>query len=320
MISQLIALLINLTIATSIALSLIGMSRRPLRRAVGAQAAYWLWLMIPGSALAAMIPGPAHTLGLSYSGAMPQSVSHTLASVVSSFTTSDASVAHAVIALLVWAMGAAVMLIFTVRRQQTFVRSLRPLWWLPNDTCRSRGVVEPMLVGAWDPWIVLPADFEERYTQEERALVLAHERAHVQRGDASANAIAISLLCLFWFNPLMFWAIRRFRFDQELACDARVLATTGTVRRQYANALLKIQLSVEPVEPVPIGCHWRSGHPLKERIEALKCPLPGAVRRTVGVAIALVLIVSGSYAAWAMQPVPHAVEGSGARAADNKSC
>jgi len=311
MTNQSIVLLINLSIATSIAVSFVGLSRRPLRRAVGAQSAYWLWLMIPGSALAVMIPGPSHRLGLSSWG-ISQSVSHTLAS--------DASVTYEVIGVLVWALGAAVMLALTVRRQQRFVRSLRPLWWLPNETCRSRGIVEPMLIGAWDPWIVLPADFEARYTQEERVLVLAHERAHVHRGDAPANAIATIWLCLFWFNPLMYWAVRQFRFDQELACDARVLATTGTMRRGYANALLKIQLSVEPVEPVPIGCHWRSGHPLKERIETLKCPLPGAVRRTVGVATALMLIVSGSYAIWAMQPLPHTVQVSGARAVAHRSC
>ena len=71
---------------------------------------------------------------------------------------------------------------------------------------------------------------------------------------------------------------------------------------------------------LPIGCHWRSGHPLKERIETLKSPLPGAMRRAFGVAAALVLITSGSYAIWAMQPVPHFVEVLGAGAAAHRSC
>jgi bla regulator protein blaR1 len=317
MISQAIVLPINLTIATSIAVSFVGVSRRLLRRIVGPQAAYWLWLMIPGSAFAVMLPRPAQTFGLS-AWAVPQSVNHTLASAVTAWTESDASVTSEVIAALVWAVGAAVMLAVTVRRQQTFVRSLRPFWW-SNDTCRSHSITEPVLVGAWDPWIVLPADFEARYTLEERALVLAHERAHVQRGDASANVIATSWLCLFWFNPLMYWAVRRFRFDQELACDARVLATTGAMRRSYANALLKVQLTVDSVEPLPIGCHWRSGHPLRERIETLKCPLPGASRRTVGVFTVLMIVVSGSYAIWTMQPVLHSAQVS-ARAVAHRNC
>ena len=317
MISQAIVLLVNLTIATSIVVSFVGASRRLLRRIVGPQAAYWLWLMIPGSALAVMLPRPSQTFGLS-AWAVPQSVNHTLASAVAAWTESDASLTSDGIAALVWAVGAAVMLAVTVHRQQTFVRSLRPFGW-SNDTCRSHCVAEPVLVGAWDPWIVLPADFEARYTPEERALVLAHERAHVQRGDASANAIATGWLCLFWFNPLMYWAVRRFRFDQELACDARVLATTGAVRRSYAKALLKVQLTVDSVEPLPIGCHWRSGHPLRERIETLKCPLPGASRRTVGVFMVMMIIVSGSFATWAMQPVLQSAQVS-ARVVAHGSC
>jgi len=40
----------------------------------------------------------------------------------------------------------------------------------------------------------------------------------------------------------------------ELACDALVLAATGTA--------------------LPAGCHWKSTHPLTQRIAALKRPLP----------------------------------------------
>lgn len=312
MVSQSMVLLINLTIATSIAVLLVAFSTRVLRRAAGAQAAYWLWLMIPGSALAVIVPAPSDTLG-PRSWEMPHSVTHVLASSITGSAATDGVLTYALIGVLVWAVGAAVMVIQTVRRQQTFVRSLRPLWWLPNDTYRSHAILEPMLVGAWDARIVLPADFEARYTQEECALVLAHERAHVQRGDALANAIATSWLCVLWFNPLAYWAVRRFRLDQELACDARVLTTAGAVRRSYANALLKVQLSVDPIEPAPIGCHWHAAHPLKERIAMLKHPLPGAARRIVGVAMAILVIVSGAYAMWATQPIPHVV-------ATHKSC
>ncbi len=301
MASQPLALLVNLTAATTVAVVLVCLGRRPLRRAVGAQAAYWLWLMIPVSALAVMMPASSHALGL-LARAMP----HAVGRAASIGTASHASMAYGVMAVLVWAIGAVAMMLVTVRRQQTFMRSLRPLWALPNDTYRSNAVVEPMLVGAWEPRIVLPADFEARYTQQECALVLAHERAHVQRGDALANAVATSWLCLFWFNPLLYWAVGRFRFDQELACDAQVLATTGSVRRSYAEALLKVQLAVDRFEAVPIGCHWRAGHPLTERIMMLKSPLPGALRRVAGVAAVFALIVAASYVIWLTQPMPQA--------------
>ena len=41
-----------------------------------------------------------------------------------------------------------------------------------------------------------------------------------------ANAVLTSLQCISWFNPPMHLAASRCRFDQELACDADVMART----------------------------------------------------------------------------------------------
>ncbi|MGD3580303.1 M56 family metallopeptidase, partial [Xanthomonas citri pv. citri] len=42
---------------------------------------------------------------------------------------------------------------------------------------------EPVSVGLWRPRIVLPMDFDTRYSAAERTLILAHERLHLRRGD-----------------------------------------------------------------------------------------------------------------------------------------
>jgi beta-lactamase regulating signal transducer with metallopeptidase domain len=295
--------LVEMTIATSIAVLFVVVLRIPLRRTAGAQAAYWLWLMVPASALAVSLPAPANSSGIA-TLAVPEPISHAIAGTVVALTASGPSMTYPSIGLLVWMAGAWVMLALMVRRHRDFVRSLGSLSLLPNGAYRSASVVEPMLVGAWRPRIVLPADFETRYTGEECALVLAHERAHMRRGDALVNAAATGWLCVFWFNPLMYWAIGRFRFDQELACDAFVLAATGAARRRYAGALLKTQLAAYFAGPVPIGCHWQSSHPLKERVAVLKRPIPGFMRHAFGVALALVSIVAGSCFVWAAQPRP----------------
>src|SRR4029077_12446784 len=155
----------------------------------------------------------------------------------------------------------------------------------------------PALVGAIRPRIVLPADFEQRYDGRERELILAHERTHRARGDAQANALAALLRCVFWFNPLVYFAASRFRFDQELACDAAVISRFPEARRSYADAMLKTQLAVLGL---PVGCHWQSSHPLKERIAMLKKPLPGRTRAALGAGIAVALTISGTYSAWAV--------------------
>jgi bla regulator protein BlaR1 len=299
--ANLLHALISVTAASSIAILLVGVLRKPLRFAVGARAAYWLWLLVPASAVATLLPAPSHTLRV-VSSSLPSYLGSTLSSVAIELR-AEKSAAYVVAGLMVWLIGAAVMCILLVSRQRAFVRSLGEMTPDPYGVRRSVSIVAPMLVGAWRPQVVVPVDFEARYSHVERQLVLAHERAHLARHDISINAFAAVWLSLTWFNPLMYWAIRRLRLDQELACDALVLTRSGTAPRCYADALLKTQLATESAWRMPIGCHWQSIHPLKERVTMLKRPLPGPLRRLIGITGALTLTCSGGYAAWAAQQV-----------------
>jgi beta-lactamase regulating signal transducer with metallopeptidase domain len=155
-----------------------------------------------------------------------------------------------------------------------------------------------MLVGGWRPKIVVPSDFDTRFSVAERGLILAHERAHLQRNDALTNAIASGLVCLFWFNPLMYWAWNRFRFDQEVACDAAVLRQAKVPRRCYAQALVKTHL----VDATAIAFGWQRRHSLIERIAILGRPAPSRTRRLTGYALAWVLMLSGAYVVWSSVP------------------
>jgi hypothetical protein len=154
----------------------------------------------------------------------------------------------------------------------------------------------------WNPKIVVPADFEARYSREERELVLEHERMHARRGDIAVNAFATIWLCAFWFNPLVYPAIAWLRADQELACDAAVISSRRESRRSYAAALLKTQLATEAAWRAPIGCRWQSTHPLTERITMLKQPMPGLARRVGGLALIAALTSAASLVAWAGKP------------------
>jgi bla regulator protein BlaR1 len=119
----------------------------------------------------------------------------------------------------------------------------------------------PALVGLWRPLIVVPSDFDRRYTATERELILAHERTHARRRDPLANAVCAALRCLNWFNPLVHIAERLMRIDQELACDAEVVRRHPNSRRSYADVMLKTQLSASDA---PFACQWQSNHPLKD--------------------------------------------------------
>jgi hypothetical protein len=56
--------------------------------------------------------------------------------------------------------------------------------------------------------------------------VLMHELAHIRRRDIAIMWIVRVIGALHWFNPLLWIAGMKVRAEQELACDARVLALT----------------------------------------------------------------------------------------------
>jgi TonB family protein len=198
-----------------------------------------------------------------------------------------------------WMLGGLFAVLCFARRQRGFRQGLGVLQRRADGLQQAQAVDGlPAAIGLWKPAIVLPADFDARYSSEQRALMVAHERMHIVRGDLHANALTAVLRCVFWFNPLLHLAARHFRHDQELACDLRVIARHPHARRAYGEAMLKTQLALHPL---PLGCYWGS-HPLKERIAMLKQPVPSLTRWIGGAALVAVLALGVGFAAWSAQP------------------
>lgn len=301
MIADALSVLAQLTIATSIAVVVVALMIAPLRRISGPQVAYWLWLLVPASALVVLLPVPPQSLETTQF--LPRAVAGASA-VARTFNhdVQDGAI-YPTVALLIWACGFLLALTLMVLRQKLFTRSLRGLASGADGTYRSAVVASPLLIGVRRARIIVPLDFDTRYDSEEQALILAHERAHRQRGDILANAIASAWLCIFWFNPLAYWAAIRLRVDQDLACDASVLRSSSAGTHRYARLLLKAQqLGDAPPLHVPMTCQWLSSHPLRERIMMLRHSYPGTARRRFGIALTAAVILAGTGLAWAAQP------------------
>ena len=299
--NELLQGLIEATLAGSAAILLVLVLRRPLRRAFGARAAYALWLLGPLAMMATLLP--AATVDV---GRMPMAQVLVLPPVFAApAVPAQEGIDWNSLLPGLWLLGVAFSAAWLWRMQVAFRHSLGHL--LPHgDALRAQAANAglPATLGLWRPQVVLPADFETRFDAVQQALVLAHERRHIARGDPWANATAALLRCLFWFNPLFHLAAARMRHDQELACDADVLAVHPQQRRHYGDALLNAQLALQTA---PLGCHFGFGHPLKERIAMLGTSL-STRRRRLGGGVLFCILLGGGYAAWAAQPaVPVAV-------------
>lgn len=271
----------------SLALAVVWMLRAPVRRLFGARIGYLLWMLAPVAIAAPLLPSlPGGPNGM---GAMlPALPVPAAAGATPSLTGSTGGGL-----LLAWGLGALVFALLQLRAQRRFRRRLGALVPRGDGTWRAAGASGPLVFGVLRPRIVVPADFCGLLDAEQQRLVIAHERAHLARADLPAAAIASAIRCLHWFNPLVHLALSRFRLDQEMACDAAVLAREPGARAGYARALLDVQLGGPEV---PLGCAWRSGHPLKERLMMLRYTTPSAARQRLGLALVVALCATAGLA------------------------
>lgn len=298
MATEALELLVRANLAAAAAALLIFVLRLPVRRLAGARTAYALWGILPLAALAALIPAPAPIPIVVPLPAEIAAAPWTVDPMAPPAPGLDLTALFVVL----WTAGAVLGAIFTAWRHLRLMRGLGRLSPRADGALEAQACdVGPAVLGAIRPRIIVPADFDTRYDPAERALILTHERAHLAGGDAQANAAIVFLQCLFWANPLVHLAAHYARLDQELACDAAVLARRPGSRRAYAAALLKSQLG-QP--PVALGCAWpaRSVHPLKHRLLMMQFAPPGTLRRLLGGLAVALASFSCAYAAWAAKP------------------
>lgn len=286
MTSELIPVLVRVTLFASAAVLLLLCVRIPLRQRFGATLAYLAWLIVPLVALAALLPARAAPQVLMLPALQPV---QTLAA----HAAPAASTGHVGALLLAWGAGAIASVLWFVHGHLDFVRRAGRLT-RQGAVYLSAAGAGPASVGLLRPKIVVPHDFAGRYTAAEQALVIAHEQIHIARRDALANLAAALFQCLFWFNPLVHLGVRRMRQDQELACDAAVMARHPQRRRTYAEALLKCHTG--DVGAAGIHCHWQSPHPTKERVMSLQQALPGTLGRLTGRCL-VALLAAGAFGA-----------------------
>jgi beta-lactamase regulating signal transducer with metallopeptidase domain len=161
-------------------------------------------------------------------------------------------------AVAVWAAGAAVSLAMIVRRGLR-VRAA----WLAGSRAPETGIIReqaqiaarllgvrrmpliavrssssgPAVVGVFPPVIVVPASLASLAAEDVRH-VLLHEMAHVQRRDPLAAAACVAMQAIFWFHPAAWIARLRLSVLREIACDAR--ATSVCDRPAYRRTLARL--------------------------------------------------------------------------------
>lgn len=286
-------------------------ARDTVARLFGPKAAYALWLLPALRLLLPPLPGwHSPIAGLSQDMAAPLAIrpDPVVAGVGSvSLSAPGPAIADAVasswsiltyapmLLLALWLGGAAMWFGWQLLRYRHFLR--RSLRGAHSLGC-ERGIEillgeeldGPLAAGVVRRRILLPADFATRYSTEEQRLALLHEQAHHDRHDLAANLVGLAVLALHWWNPIAHRAYRAFRADQELACDATVLAQAGSDDRlAYGTALLKSARGTAPA----VACSLHHKAQLKRRIGMMQFHPVSGMRRLLGSTVATAIISGG---------------------------
>ena len=161
----------------------------------------------------------------------------------------------------------------------------RPLAVRSSDLISS-----PLTYGILHPVILLPKKLD-RNDQAALKYVLTHEYVHIRRFDAITKILFAAVLCIHWFNPLVWVMYVLANRDMELSCDAWVIRILGEKNRSsYALMLIKME---ERRSGMSALCSHLGKNAISERIEAI---MKFKKTSILACAFALVLVVGATTA------------------------
>ena len=191
--------------------------------------------------------------------------------------------------MAVWGVGVALMLVYG---GGSIVVLRRKLKGAHSIDCgyegRSRIAVyekknlpTPFVLGIIRPKIYLPTDLSE----SEKQYILLHEQIHIRRGDHIVKAVSFLVLCIHWFNPMVWAAFFLSERDMEMSCDEAVLRKLGSeVKKDYSAALLNLATGRRIIGGMPLA--FGEGTPGSRIRNVLKYKQPQLTAVCAGIVLA----------------------------------
>lgn len=153
----------------------------------------------------------------------------------------------------------------------------------------SDALLSPCLCGTFRPAIyITPHTVQD---PDRLRHVLAHESAHYRHRDHWWALVRCLCLCLYWFDPLVWWAAALSRQDCELACDAGAIRRLGEKERiPYGRTLVDMiaagRCSLMQTATTMTGGRRR----VRERVRLIA----RKPKTVIAVALALVLVLGAA--------------------------
>jgi len=190
------------------------------------------------------------------------------------------------IAAVVWLIGTVIMVLYSIGSWVVFKRKVASSIYFADKVYICDYIDSPFILGVVRPRIYIPSSLEEN----ERELVIAHEMAHIKRGDHIYKPLGFLLLSLHWFNPIVWISYALLCRDIEIACDERAIKDMDpSKKKEYVRVLLDCSISRKKISACPLAFGEVS---VKDRIKnVLNYKKPTLFILIAAIAVIIVLTV-----------------------------
>lgn len=157
----------------------------------------------------------------------------------------DRGMSYADIARIVWAAVAGLLLAVILFSNIHLYRRIRKNRILIQGEVRpfiyqTDCVSVPCLYGLFHPSVYLPETMAE-CGEEEKRLIVLHEKMHYRHWDFIWSAVRILMVCIYWFHPMVWIASKVSKRDAEYAADEAVIRNMEEKERIcYGKAILGV--------------------------------------------------------------------------------
>ncbi|MBE6599006.1 MAG: hypothetical protein E7638_06150 [Ruminococcaceae bacterium] len=295
--TELFLTILNMSQTASILILAVILLRLPLRRAPG-----WIKVLLWGiAALRLVCPfSPESTLSLIprtewVSGEAEEAPLPTVPDVIIPSPTGEAvsvtyehndavievrrSPTAAEIGSMIWLTGCFGMAAYGAVSYIRLKKQVREAVRYDGNVYLSPHIPTPFVLGIVSPKVYLPHADSRLICH-----VIAHEEAHIRRGDHLIKPLGFLILALHWFNPLCHIGYALLCRDIESACDEKVIASlTRSERADYSEALLNCSAHRRRVSACPLAFGENNVKARIKNVLGYKKPAPLLITAAVAV-------------------------------------
>ncbi|WPC44346.1 M56 family metallopeptidase [Clostridium sp. JS66] len=140
---------------------------------------------------------------------------------------------------IIWFLGILIMVSYGSISYIMLKKKVSCAMLVNDDVFECEKIKTPFVLGIIKPKIYLPIGLLE----EEKKYILKHEQIHIKRFDYIIKLFAFLLLCIHWFNPLVWMSFILMSNDMEMSCDEKVIKEFGSsIKKDYSRSLLSMSV------------------------------------------------------------------------------